>query len=428
MASFNVISSQSVRLRNERQPIFLIRKSLLCECGCQGYHTLQAIFNVVAWSFKCLKRGVSPDCRHDGTPFTQFDRQNRMAPNSPLPCAALLQVRGDWEWLVQCFRLRSFNSDNFCWMCDTTNAAGPLCFHDMRPEAAHRQTCVTHEAYMASCFAAAEQPSFLFRCPGVMLKHIGVDTMHSADLGCFQDALGSLFYLEIMNKGWYRNKATGLRQLNQDLLDFYTAQAKALSRVTPLTMSQIKGRDLGYPYLKCKAAQTRHLASFGLLLARLHKFGDASRSPFVVRPGSRLAPQLNLHLDLLVAMFEGFAGYTVACARVPFPEEECRQAMHKFLQSLTALHQLWRAGIPANAHKFMPFVLRQKSHVLQHLVEDKIGLWGSPSAFWCYRDEDYIGTVKGIASKTKHPFTLETRLLEKLMIWTKIQNMGDQEM
>ena len=42
-----------------------------------------------------------------------------------------------------------------------------------------------------------------------------------------------------------------------------------------------------------------------------------------------------------------------------------------------------------------------------------------PSAFWCYRDEDYIGAVKGIAAKTKHPFTIETRILEKLMTYTK---------
>jgi hypothetical protein len=133
-------------------------------------------------------------------------------------------------------------------------------------------------------------------------------------------------------------------------------------------------------------------------------------------------------LDLLVAMFEGLDGYTRACSQVPFPEEQCRQAMFQFLQSLAALHVLWRAGIPEVSHKYQPFVLRQKSHLLQHLVQDKIGLWGSPSAFWCYRDEDYIGTVKGIAAKTKHPFSLETRLLEKLMIWTKIHNMSVEVM
>jgi hypothetical protein len=205
--------------------------------------------------------------------------------------------------------------------------------------------------------------------------------------------------------------------------DFYSAQGPGLSRVMPLSMSQIKGRDLGYPYLKCKAAQTRHLATFGLLLARRHKHGDNSRTPFAFKPGTRLAPQQDSHLNHLVAMFEGFDAYTRSCSQVPFPEERCRQAMFQFLQSLAALHELWRAGTPVASHKFMPFALRQKSHLLQHLVQDKIGLWGSPSAFWCYRDEDYIGTVKGIAAKTKHPFTLETRLLEKLMIWSKIQTM-----
>jgi hypothetical protein len=36
-----------------------------------------------------------------------------------------------------------------------------------------------------------------------------------------------------------------LQQLNQDLLNFYNAQGRAMSRVTPLSMLQIKGRDLG---------------------------------------------------------------------------------------------------------------------------------------------------------------------------------------
>jgi hypothetical protein len=64
----------------------------------------------------------------------------------------------------------------------------------------------------------------------------------------------------------------------------------------------------------------------------------------------------------------------------------------------------------------MPFPLRPKSHLLQHLVEDKIKIWGSPSGFWCYRDEDFIGTVKTICVKSSHPSTIEARVIEKLVI------------
>jgi hypothetical protein len=60
--------------------------------------------------------------------------------------------------------------------------------------------------------------------------------------------------------------------------------------------------------------------------------------------------------------------------------------------------------------------MRPKAHALHHLIEDKLRLWGSPSRFWNYRDEDYVGAIKVIAAKTKHPFTLERRIADKLML------------
>ena len=54
--------------------------------------------------------------------------------------------------------------------------------------------------------------------------------------------------------------------------------------------------------------------------------------------------------------------------------------------------------------------------MLMHLVLDHIRVYGSPAKFWCYRDEDYVGLVKRICSKTKHPATLEARVLLKLRL------------
>ena len=34
-------------------------------------------------------------------------------------------------------------------------------------------------------------------------------------------------------------------------------------------------------------------------------------------------------------------------------------------------------------------------------------LWGNPRNFWCYKDEDFVGTVKSVCSRTRHPNTLE---------------------
>jgi hypothetical protein len=90
--------------------------------------------------------------------------------------------------------------------------------------------------------------------------------------------------------------------------------------------------------------------------------------------------------------------------------------MYKCLQGLAALHNLWRDGVPEATHGKLPFHLKRKSHMLQHLCEDKLPIWGSPSRFWSYRDESFIGAVKTIAGKSKKPDMLERRILDKLLI------------
>ena len=70
VSSWNVSSSSAEAGRNQRQPYFVIRKARLCGCGCGGYHTLQALFEVFAWSLRQLLAGRSPGCRHDSSPWS----------------------------------------------------------------------------------------------------------------------------------------------------------------------------------------------------------------------------------------------------------------------------------------------------------------------------------------------------------------------
>ena len=427
VASCNFVSARTDRLRHSRHPLFVIQKSKLCGCGCQGYHTIQKLFAVVAWSFRCLLRGVTPSCRHDDAEWTAHDKTSRLPSGQSIPHGALLQVRGDWEWLVQFCRLRHYNSDRFCWMCQATQSPGPLCFHNFNAAAPHRNTLVTHHDYVMCCNEEEAQVSNVFLCPGTMLQHLGVDSMHAGDLGCFQDAVGSLFWIEISHKGWHRTNVEGLANLNRDLNMFYAANAEQrLSKATPLVMTQIMAKTPGYPFFKAKAAETRHLGDFAWVLAQRHQQGDASRRPFSFRAGTRMAGHAFQHLGHLVAMFTGMRNYFQACSAIPFSDDDCKRSMYDFLQNFKALHDIWRAGVPDDEQGALPFHLRPKAHLLQHLVEDKVPLWGSPASFWCYRDEDYIGTVKSIAKKTKHPTTIELRILEKMMIWTKISSLDHQ--
>jgi hypothetical protein len=257
----------------------------------------------------------------------------------------------------------------------------------------------------------------LFRSPGLTLKHIVVDSMHAADLGTFCDALGSLMWCEINNKSWYRSAKDGLDGLNKQMVQYYKAHAdKNFSKITPLTLSQIISRDPGYPYLKGKAAQVRHLAEFGLVLANRHRYGGARYTPFSFGLTHRLRAHTDEHLDLLVKVFEGMTQYVRAISAQPFDETICSGGMFKYLQAMEGLNVLWRRGLTDRECRPQPFHLRPKTHVLQHCVQDHIQIYGSPCEFWCYRDEDFVGAVKNICAKTKHPKTLEVRVMQKLKI------------
>lgn len=314
-------------------------------------------------------------------------------------------------------------SDSFCWMCEATQKTlGPLHFHDFRPEAAHRQTMISHESYLTTCAQEGEQPSHLLRCPGFMMDFVTVDVMHAGDLGTFQDAIGSLLWLEITNKSWFPNKGAGLQALNVQLADYYSANP-GLSKVTPLTMSQIFTKEPGYPYLKAKAAQTRHLVGFCLTLAHLHRTGHATRPAFRFRRHHRLEADSARHCDLVVALFEGLNRFVGSCGTTPFVAADCRAGMYQYLQCMEELHRMWRRDVPLANQKPLPWHLRPKAHVCQHMVEEKIDMFGSPSEFWCYRDEDFVGVIKSIAAKTKHPATLEAKLVHKLRIWAALSTL-----
>jgi hypothetical protein len=305
----NVLSAQGDQRRLRRQPVFVLQSSRLCGCGCSGFHTYQRLFDAVSWSFRCLAEGVAPSMRHDTQPWTEHDAKVRMPGGSNLPLAGLVQVRGDWEWLAMCFRLRWYTAETFCWMCGASSKEDdPEYFGVFEPDATHRQGLLSHEDYLRACSAERMQPSMIFKSPGMSLDYLIVDSMHAGDLGCFADAAGGLMWAEVTCKSWHRNQLQGLLHLNSELKQYYTAnKVLGLSSLYPLSLSQLKGEG-GRPVLKAKAAQCRHLAEFCLQLAVKHKTGTAHRPPFSFR-GERLHGREDEHLDLMIEMFQGLVRY-----------------------------------------------------------------------------------------------------------------------
>ena len=130
-----------------------------------------------------------------------------------------------------------------------------------------------------------------------------------------------------------------------------------------------------------------------------------------------IAEQEANYFGYLIDMFKGMVGYHRACSATEFDSEKCKAMFLQYLRNLASLNRMFRVGLETpKAISIQPFHLRPKCHLLHHLACDDVQVHGSPSSFWCYADESYVGRVKLIAVRTKHPATLGQRVLEKLSL------------
>ena len=137
---------------SRRYTTCVITKDSLCDCGCEGYHTIQDVNSVFSWSMGFLRgKQKAPWSRHDTSPFTKHDRKHRMPAGKALPTACLVQVRGDWDWMSQAYRFRRANELYFCWLCQVRQDNFRS---QIRRNAPFRATLRTHMASLAEVLAS----------------------------------------------------------------------------------------------------------------------------------------------------------------------------------------------------------------------------------------------------------------------------------
>ena len=87
VCSMNFISARSARRRGQRHMVFVLSKRKLCNCGCSGFHAIQAFMKVFAWSMSFLAKSTWPSARHNDIPFTARERSCRMGRREHLRAA-----------------------------------------------------------------------------------------------------------------------------------------------------------------------------------------------------------------------------------------------------------------------------------------------------------------------------------------------------
>ena len=320
--------------------------------------TYEDIFKVIVWSMEALAAGTWPSVRHDKQSWSLADRARKKQAGQTLGINGVLcEVRGDWSMYSSLFRLGGWSKNQHCcWKCDCNKDD----MFDFTQSAPWRSKRLSHMDMLIRWKSEGLEPSPIFDCPFFNTNLFKIDWLHTMDLGCAADWIGNLFNY-ILHKLPGTNRKGQCSQLFLQIQAYYTAHPEVPGRYDNLTLSMIKTGKKGCK-LKGKAAEVRGLVGFSKELA--------------VRSLSRENP-------LEATMLEGtlLLSSCYDCLSQSTPREGLAASCRKFCL-------LWKALEDRSTGKL--WRVKPKAHLLLELAEhtnDK------PSDTWCYREEEFGGSL-----------------------------------
>ena len=107
-------------LTGKRFVVCVLRKRLLCKCGCRGWDSLHAMFLWLRWCLEVLATGKRPLARHDGQgwdPVEDEDRLHMAGTDIPFR-GAVFQLRADWAEIAHTMAVPQWSSHSQpCFLC-----------------------------------------------------------------------------------------------------------------------------------------------------------------------------------------------------------------------------------------------------------------------------------------------------------------------
>ena len=113
-------------LSGQRHTMCIVRKRIVCQCGCRGWCTYYTVCVFVEWCERCLADGVFPSTRHDGAPFLPDSDSERaqLAGTRVKKRAACIQIRGDWAEFCERLGFPTWQSSyRPCFCCAASRAS-----------------------------------------------------------------------------------------------------------------------------------------------------------------------------------------------------------------------------------------------------------------------------------------------------------------
>ena len=351
--------------------------------------TMAAIWRLFVWSMNLLLAGV-----HSGFDWTGRKLGVKGDPIANGWKAALIQVRGDWEFYCQMVDFPQWNGAvRCCWLCRASNSVERFLWTNMGPDAPWRASVWSHSQYLDCLREEGSLPPLLFGVIGLTLQCIHIDVLHTVDQGVASHIIGNVFIECMQSHG--TNQEARMSWLQKEVLSWGKRFKPGSKLQGKLTFERLK-TDGGWPKLKAKAAATRHLSHLALEMAQNHCSGSQH---------DRIRVRI---CDLLVRF------YVLLDKEGVFMSSNAQAEVCKLGNDLCRLYAALSAEAlapPASrAWKMVP-----KFHLFLHLCELQVGVKGNPRYYWTYCDEDLQRHVKEIAQSC-HPSTLPTTSMYKWLL------------
>lgn len=333
-----------------------------------GRKTHDDIFRILAWSFESLASGRWPTARHDGAVWEATDAKRRKKAGAQLPLrGALVEVRGDWSFLKECFGFPAWNeSAGMCWLC----RCRPDEIRQVGADAAWRHERLSLHDLMRRTLEGGGSISPLFSVPWMTNEAVRPDWLHCADQGVSADFIGNFFSYIVDQKLEGATRRQRCAVLWGWVQEFYdrSAVSDRLQNLLPSMFTK-----LGVPpKLRSSAAQCRALVPAVAELADIHMgAGPVERAMLAA------ARELRQCYDALSG----------TPASIP---DALSTHSRRFAAQYIALETAMRARGDTVSWRVKP-----KMHIFLELCSQG----GQPSLFWTYRDEDFGGACAHLARR-----------------------------
>lgn len=338
---------------NFRFPITVIPKKYLAKP-----HTKDDVLSIIAWSFENMAAGRYPASRHDGAKWHVTDVWRKKQSLKRLPRTILCEVKGDWAFMKETFRFPQHNENaGCCWLCTVK----PNGIRDASLAAPWRANRLTHWQLLNRIREQGHEVSPIFSIPFIQSNLFLVDWLHAADQGISAVFLASLFFY-MLPKFPGQTDAQRISALFLQIRAYYDRE-HVESRLDNLTLNMLGKKTK--PKLRAKAAEARALINFACELV------DAQLNSADPIEGTVQLATRHLHTC-----------YTLLSPS-NYNKEALASSCRKFCILLCELE-----------HRVSFFCVIPKMHLFQELCEMSAI---NPSLTWCYRDEDFGGSIASIS-------------------------------